>query len=364
MKTIRLHLKERSYEIAIGDGLLARSGALLKRLGLGRDAVVITNRGVRRLYGRRLEASLRKSGCTVRFELVPDSEKAKSSSTALKLISSIATYDKRRSVFIIALGGGVIGDLAGFVAATYKRGIPYVQIPTTLLAQVDSAIGGKTAIDLKIAKNLVGAFYQPRIVISDISLTETLPARQIRNGLAEIIKYGVIKDARLFDFLEKNYADILSRHKQALEFAVTRSSAIKARVVEHDEFDRTGARAVLNFGHTIGHAVEAASSYSSAYDHGESVAIGMVVACDIALRLKTIDPISAERIRSLIGRVGLPTKIKGLGLARIYAALVHDKKFVGGRPRLVIPVSIGRVKIADGVPDTVIKKAIRKNLEA
>ncbi|MDP3804635.1 MAG: 3-dehydroquinate synthase [Candidatus Omnitrophota bacterium] len=359
MKTIRIRLKERSYDIVIGAGLLSKAGVLLRRLRLGRDAVVITNKALLGLYKRDLETSLHKGGFTVRFELVPDSEKAKSSEIALKLISGIAAYDKKRSVFIIAFGGGVIGDLAGFVAAIYKRGVPYVQIPTTLLAQVDSAIGGKTAIDLKIAKNLVGAFYQPRMVISDISLLETLPARQIRNGLAEVIKYGVIKDERLFNYLEKKYSDILRRDKAVLEFVVSRSSLIKARVVEADELDKTGLRAILNYGHTVGHAIESASSYSSRYNHGESVAIGMAVACDISLKLKLIGSKACERIKRLIEKAGLPTKITGLNFSKIRESLAHDKKFAGGKNRLVLPVSIGKVSLVDGVPYNIISEAIK-----
>jgi len=363
LKTIRVRLKERSYDIVIGAGLLSKAGALLQKLRIGKDAVVITNKPLLGLYKRDMETSLRKGRFTIRFELVPDSEKAKSSNVALRLASRIAAYDKKKSVFIIAFGGGVIGDLAGFVAAIYKRGVPYVQIPTTLLAQVDSAIGGKTAIDLNIAKNLVGAFYQPRMVISDISLLETLPARQIRNGLAEVIKYGVIKDRQLFAFLEKKYSDILRRDKASLEFVVSRSSRIKAKIVERDELDRTGLRAILNYGHTVGHAVESASSYSSRYNHGESVAIGMAVACDIASKLKLTSPAVSERIKALIKKTGLPTKITALSLSKICGSLAHDKKFVRGKSRLVLPVSIGKVRIVDGVPDKIISEAIKKNLK-
>ncbi|MFH0764271.1 MAG: 3-dehydroquinate synthase [Candidatus Omnitrophota bacterium] len=363
MKTIHVRLKERSYDIVVGLDLLSKTGALLRKLKIGKDAVVITNKPLMGLYKRDLERSLHKNGFTVRFELVPDSEKAKSSNVALKLASRIAAYDKKRSVFIIAFGGGVIGDLAGFVAAIYKRGVPYVQIPTTLLAQVDSAIGGKTAIDLNIAKNLVGAFYQPRMVISDISLLETLPARQIRNGLAEVIKYGVIKDRRLFAFLEKKYSDILKYDRGSLEYAVLRSSRIKAKVVERDELDRTGLRVILNYGHTVGHAIESASSYSSRYNHGESVAIGMAVACDIALKLKLTNPAVSERIKALIKKIGLPAKITGLSLSKIRGSLAHDKKFMRGKNRFVLPVSVGEVRVFDGVPDKIITEAIKKNLK-
>jgi len=209
MKKIRVNLKDRSYDILIGESLLKGCGPILNRLDIGKDAVIVTNKYLLGLYGTILARSLKRAGISVRFELVPDSERAKSNRTAIELINRIAGYDKGKRLFIIAFGGGVIGDLAGFVAAVYKRGVPYVQIPTTLLAQVDSSIGGKVAIDTPIAKNLIGAFYQPRLVLSDISLIKTLSKRQIRNGIAEILKYGVIKDRNLFEYLKKNHKKIL-----------------------------------------------------------------------------------------------------------------------------------------------------------
>ncbi|MCX5667843.1 MAG: 3-dehydroquinate synthase, partial [Candidatus Omnitrophica bacterium] len=285
MRCVKVNLKDRSYNILIGDGLLSKSGAIIKKLKIGRDAVVITNKSLRHAYGKTLKHSLNRSGISVKFELVPDSEKAKSSHTLLKVLDHIAAYDRNRSVFIIALGGGVAGDLAGFAAAVYKRGIPYVQIPTTLLAQVDSSVGGKAAIDLPAGKNLAGAFYQPKVVISDINVLMSLPQRQVRNGLAEIIKYGVIKDRELFVYLEKNYRKAALLDKKTLSTLITRSVRIKARIVADDELDRKGKRMVLNYGHTIGHAIEAASSYSNRYNHGEAIAIGMCVAADIASKL-------------------------------------------------------------------------------
>lgn len=362
MRSIRVHLKERSYNIAIGTDLIKRVGALLQKLHLGNYAVVITNKRLRRLYGKKIEASLKKSGIMVRFEMVPDSEKAKAADISLNLISRIAAYDKAKTLFIIAFGGGVIGDLAGFVAAIYKRGTPYVQIPTTLLAQADSAIGGKTAIDLPVAKNLIGAFNQPRIVISDISVTKTLSPRQMRSGLAEIIKYGVIKDKILFKFLEDNLDKILNHDCAALEYVVARSSLIKARVVERDELDRTGLRAILNFGHTIGHAIETATAYSGKYNHGESVAIGMCAASDIALETGSIKPRDVRRIKNLIERSGLPTKASGLKFKKVYESLKHDKKFIHGNPRFVLPVSIGRAKVVEGVSDAVIARILKRYL--
>ena len=202
MKKVRVTLKGRPYDILIGPGLFGKSGQLLKRLGLGKDAVIVTNRRLMGLYGEKLCGVLKRSRFSVAVEIVPDSEKAKSSEVAASLLNKIAGHDKYRGIFLIALGGGVVGDLTGFVASIYKRGIPYVQIPTTLLAQVDSAIGGKTAIDLSVAKNLAGAFYQPKVVISDVSLLRSLPKRQLTSGMAEIIKYGVIKDNTLFGYIE------------------------------------------------------------------------------------------------------------------------------------------------------------------
>lgn len=362
MGNIRVNLKDRSYSIVIESDALKKIGGFLKKLCIGKDALVVTNKGLLRLYGMKLERFLSAAGFSVKFEMVPDSERAKSSAVAINLISRIARYDKKRELFIIAFGGGVIGDLAGFVAAIYKRGIPYIQVPTTLLAQVDSSIGGKTAVDLDIAKNLIGAFYQPKIVLSDISLLETLSPRQIASGLSEIIKYGIIKDGRFFEFLERNYTKILLRDLTVMKYVIERSSIIKGRVVESDEFDRLGIRTILNYGHTIGHAVEAAACYSAKYNHGESVAIGMAVAADIAVRLGMISKTEADRIKRLILKCGLPVRITGLSAGRIFDSLLHDKKFERGAIRLVLPVSIGSVKVVDGIGEGAIKKAIKDNI--
>ncbi len=362
MKKIRLSLKERSYDILIGAGLLKRSGAIIRKLDIGRDACIITNKKLHSLYGRELERSLGRAGISARSIFVPDSEKAKSIKTATEVLSKISLYDKNKSVFIVALGGGVVGDLAGFVAASYKRGVPFVQIPTTLLAQVDSSIGGKVAVDLPIAKNLVGAFYQPKIVISDISLAASLSGRQLRAGLAEIIKYGVIKDPKLFSYLEKNFRKILKRDKRALEFVVARSSAIKAAVVSIDEFDNKGRRIMLNFGHTAGHAVEAASGYGEGYNHGEAIAVGMVIAAAISEKLGLLDRSAAAKIERLIKNAGLPVNIKGLKLSQILRSLAHDKKFIGGKNRFVLPTGVGSVKAVVNVPDRIVKETVKERM--
>jgi 3-dehydroquinate synthase len=361
MKRIRVPLGDRSYDIVIGRGVINNCGKELARLDIGKDAVVVTNARVKGLHGKTLRRSLEKSGFSVRFEIVPDSEKAKSISVVSRLLDRLNGYAPGKSVFLAAFGGGVIGDLTGFAAAIYKRGIPYVQIPTTLLAQVDSAIGGKTAVDLAAGKNLVGAFYQPRIVLSDISLMKSLPRRQIQTALAEIVKYGVIKDAVLFRFVENNYKKLF-RGGGELEHVVARCSAIKAAIVARDEFDRTGARAVLNYGHTIGHAIETACGYSGTCTHGEAVAIGMLAASDISLSLGKISAADAGRIERLIKKIGLPSGIRGPKLPAVYAFHLHDKKFTGKTNRFVLPVRIGEARVFDGVPPGAIRNALRERV--
>lgn len=353
-------MKDRSYQVIIGDGLIRRSGRILAGLGIGRDAFIITNAPVARIYGPALRRSLSGSGISSRFAYVPDSEKAKSERVAFGLIRSLSGFDKLKDTFVIALGGGVVGDLAGFVASVYRRGIPYVQIPTTLLAQVDSAIGGKVAIDLPVAKNLVGAFYQPRAVISDISALKTLPKREIRSGLAEVIKYGIIKDRKLFEFLERSMALCLAQDKKALEFIVSRSAAIKAKVVGKDELDRTGLRAILNYGHTIGHAIESASGYREKYNHGEAISIGMAAGAGIAVRMGFLKAPDKARIEDLIRKAGLPVRLKGFSFSALRRSYIYDKKFIHGKSRFVLPVTIGRVRVIEGIPDSVIKKIIEE----
>ena len=362
MNRIRVSLRDRSYDILIGAGLLSKSGSIVKKLDIGRDAVVITNDALRKAYGNPLKRSLDRSGISVRFELLPDSEKAKSSQTLLKVLDHIAAHDRKKSVFIIALGGGVVGDLSGFAASVYKRGIPYVQIPTTLLAQVDSSVGGKVAIDLSAAKNLAGAFCQPKIVISDMNVLMSLSPRQIRNGLAEIIKYGSVMDRELFVYLEKNYRKAVDLDKKVLGHLIMRSVGIKARLVEGDELDKKGKRIALNYGHTIGHAIEAASSYSNRYNHGEAIAIGMCIAADIAVKLNLLKREDAERIERLIKKCGLPTKIRGLKFNKIYEAHLRDKKFVAGKNRFVLPCALGSVRVVKMIPNRVIAQAIKERL--
>jgi 3-dehydroquinate synthase len=359
MKKIRLPLGRASYTIVIGSRVLSAAGARIKALGAGTDAIIITNSRIARLYAAALKSSLARQNISSRIILVPDTERAKSIDMARRILERIAARDTLRKTFIIALGGGVVGDLAGFVASLYKRGIPFVQIPTTLLAQVDSAIGGKTAVDLPIAKNLAGTFYQPRIVLSDVDVLASLPRRQIANGLAEIIKYGVIKEAALFAYLERNFPGILGRDRRMLAHIIDRSSRIKAAVVAKDEYDVKGVRAILNFGHTIGHAIETASGYSGRYTHGEAIALGMIVASDIALALGIMALSDRNRIEALIRNCGLPTLMRGVQLSDIKKAFLHDKKFTNRKNRFVLPTKIGSVRIVEGIPEKIIIDALK-----
>lgn len=361
MKTIKVNLKERSYDVLIGSKISGSLGKYIKKIGLGNDAYCVTNSLIKRKYGQVLKNSLSAEGFDLRFKLIADTEKSKSLNTAEKVINDLALYDKKKSPFIIAFGGGVVGDLAGFVASIYKRGIPYIQIPTTLLAQVDSSIGGKTAVDLTAGKNLAGSFYQPRLVISDVILLKSLDARQLRSGLAEVIKYAAIKDPAMFNYLEKNYKKILSRDPSTLEFIVGRCSRIKAGIVAEDEREQKGIRTILNFGHTIGHAIEAASGYRG-YNHGEAVALGMAAALDISKETGLLKANTALRIENLIKKSGLPVKIKNLSLARIMRAQYKDKKFKGAKNRFVLLKDIGKVQIKEDLPEGLIIKAARRRL--
>ena len=361
MKKIRVSLGRKSYDIIVCNKGLRRLGAIAKKIDIGTDAIVITNRYVKKILGNSVKKSMTSAGFNVNFQIIPDSEKAKSEKCCIKLLNNISKIDgTSRRIFIIALGGGVTGDLAGFVASIYKRGVPYIQVPTTLLAQVDSAIGGKVAIDLEVGKNLAGAFYQPRIVFSDVSLLNTLSKKDLVSGMAEVIKYAVIKSPGLFNFLMKNYDKVLKYDKKSLEYIVYTCSAIKARVVEKDEFDNKNIRVILNLGHTIGHAIEAGAHYTKAYNHGQAVSLGIIAALFISRNLNLIDKNLCKKIYGLIQKIGLPTSIKGkkLDAKDIFSAQEHDKKFIRGKNRFVLPIKIGKVIVKENIPKALIKKSI------
>jgi len=357
MTKVKVNLGKRSYTIIIGCGILNQLGGYLVKLNIGADAFIITNNFLKDKYGAKLAYVLSGAGFSAHFKIVADSEKSKSIQTASLVIKDLAEFDRKKKVFIIAFGGGVVGDLSGFVASVYKRGINYVQIPTTLLAQVDSAIGGKTAVDLDSGKNLVGTFYQPRIVFSDIDFLKSLDTKQLRSGMAEVIKYALIKDRRLFAFLENKHKKIIAGNASALEIIVSSCSKIKAQITNCDEKEVLGIRTILNFGHTIGHAIEAASGYRG-YNHGQAVGLGMIVAADLSSELDLINKKLAARIENLIKLYGLPVKIEGLSIAKIIGAYYHDKKFSGKENKFVLIRGIGKPIIVRNIRLDLIKEAI------
>lgn len=361
MLSVKVALNENSYDIVIGHQILRDLPMRIAHLGLGQDAVVVTNPVIWRHHGVTLEKSLRGHGFSVKVISVPSGERSKSANMALRVIREIATYGAGKDLFIIAFGGGVVGDLAGYVAAVYKRGIPYIQVPTTLLAQVDSAIGGKVAIDLPFGKNLVGAFYQPKIVWSDVALLKTLSLRQVRNGLAEAVKYGVISDRGLLDYIDQNAKVILRLEPRAISRVVQDCSKIKARVVAADERETRGVRTILNFGHTIGHAIETADRYQH-YLHGEAIALGMRVACEISCRMKWLSRAEAARVNELLSKLGLPQKIRQVRVQDILRFMVFDKKFKAKKNRFVLATGMGSVKVVAGIKPQVIRAAIESYL--
>src|SRR5581483_6005526 len=308
MRSVKVPLGDRSYEIFIGRGLLAKLGSECARLGLGRRCAVISDRNVARRFAKNALRSLAAAGFEPLLITVPAGETAKSLKSVQQCYDELAKHRLERKSFVVALGGGVVGDLAGFVAATYLRGIAFVQVPTTLLAQVDSSVGGKVGVNLKAGKNLVGAFHQPRLVLCDLDTLDTLPLREFRAGLAEVIKYGIIYDANLFRELERIVPKLLKGDRSALAKVVARCCEIKAEVVSQDETE-TGLRAILNFGHTIGHAIENSVGYGK-FLHGEAISIGQVAAAKLSNRILKLPQHDVERIENLFRRAGLPPQIK------------------------------------------------------
>ncbi len=355
MKKIKVRLGKSGYEIYMGSGLLAQVGRRLKESGFSDKLVIITNPVVERLYGEALGQKLISEGFRVTTLLVPDGEEQKSLENAGRLYHELSNFYAERTTPILALGGGVIGDLAGFVAATYLRGVPLVHVPTTLLSHVDSSIGGKVAVNHGQLKNTIGAFYQPRLVISDVSTLKTLPPREMSNGLAEVIKSAVIRDEDFFTYLEKNLDYITALDFGELEEVVSRTAKIKAEVVEEDERD-LGLRNILNYGHTIGHAIESVTDFK--VGHGKAVAIGMIAAAKISNKLGILDIKELARLRDLIKRANLPTKIADLDIGRIIQTMSHDKKIVAGKIRFVLPKTIGDVFITDEVSLSLVEQVL------
>ncbi len=368
MRRLTVRLKERSYKILIGHDLMPRAGRFIRDTRIAqKNLLIVSQKPVAALYLRTLEESLLREGFRVSTfitQAARNSEEDKSQRVWARLIQKIASVDgQNHSVALVALGGGVIGDLTGFAASVYRRGIPYIQIPTTLTAQVDSAIGGKTAIDLPQGKNLLGSIYQPKLVLSDLGTLDSLSSRSWSDGLAEVIKYGVIKDTKLFTALEKQNKDSLRQNRRFLEEVIFRCAKTKAEIITKDEKDTRGIRMILNFGHTGGHAIEAACGYSRQYTHGEGVALGMLLACEIAKKTQVLkDPGLFERLEKTILKYELPLFYKGLATGAVLKAMGYDKKAIAGSNRFVLPAALGKMTIVRDIPQALIEEclALRK----
>lgn len=359
--TIRVGLDERSYDIHVGPNLLAQAGSLLKPFARGRVPVV-TDAHVEKLHLQNFLASLSDAGIAARTIVLPAGEGTKSFAGLEKLTSELLASGVDRSGLVVALGGGVIGDLTGFAAGVLKRGIHFAQIPTTLLAQVDSSVGGKTAINVAEGKNLVGLFHQPRVVIADTTVLSTLPRRELLAGYAEVVKYGALGDAQFFAWLEENGAAALDGNMTAMQKAVAHSCQMKADIVARDERE-TGDRAFLNLGHTFGHALEAATGYSDRLLHGEGVAIGMALALRLSARLGYTSSIDCERMERHLRKVGLPAVIKDIPGPRPSAEVLleymaHDKKAKDGRLTFVLTKGIGHAFTNDNVPTEAVREIL------
>ncbi|HEX9663614.1 MAG TPA: 3-dehydroquinate synthase [Candidatus Binatia bacterium] len=343
MKTLTVNLGDRSYPIYVGAGILARAGEFLQAAGLRGKVAVVSNPTVAKLYIEPVKEALARAGFEVVSMLIPDGEEHKNLNSLATIYDRLVRARFERKSIVLALGGGVVGDLAGFAAATYLRGVPYVQVPTTLLAQVDSSVGGKTAVNHRDGKNLIGAFYQPRLVLIDVEMLRSLPRRELVAGLAEVIKYGIIEDAGLFSVLEDKIHRLIGLDGALLSQVIAASCAIKARVVEQDERE-DDYRAVLNFGHTIGHALEAATGFSE-FLHGEAVGVGIAKATAISLRHRFCDQQTLNRIRRLIEKTGLPSDLpKSVTKEGLIQGMELDKKSAGGKIKFVMCAGIGKTR--------------------
>jgi len=358
VRTVTVLPGPRSYRIKIGTGLLDRLGHECAELKLGARCAIISDTNVQPRFGDAAQRALTKAGFDPVVLTVPAGERAKSLRTVEGCYNKLAAHRLERKSFLVALGGGVVGDLAGFVAASYLRGIPFVQVPTTLLGQVDSSVGGKVGVNLKAGKNLVGAFHQPRLVLCDLATLSTLPMREYRAGLAEVIKYGIISDAAFYRRLERDLPKLLAREPKTLAAIVARCCEIKAEVVRQDETE-SGLRAILNFGHTIGHALEAISHYGK-YLHGEAISIGQVAAARLSARVLGLSQIDVERIRTLFEQAGLPTEVKlsPSQLHHLMAAMSLDKKVASGEIKFVLARKIGEVKFGLRVSEKLLQQTL------
>jgi len=358
MQEIRVKLGERSYNIAIGNNILDNIGDALKSLDLSPKIAVVSNPTILELYGERVSNSIKEAGFDLLTVTVPDGEEYKDLLQLQHIYDELLGHKLDRASALIALGGGVIGDMTGFAASTYMRGIAYIQVPTTLLAQVDSSVGGKTGVNHKLGKNMIGTFWQPRLVWVDTETLGTLPERELLAGLAEVIKYGIIYDEKLFDFLADNKDKIIALDGEAVAHIVQRSCEIKAEVVAKDERE-AGLRAILNYGHTIGHAVETVTEYKK-FLHGEAVAIGMCLEAKLSRMLNLIDEVQVAKIEDVIDSYGLPSKKPSyISAHSIFLSMQLDKKAVAGELKFILPEKIGSVRIHKGVSEDILREVLR-----
>ena len=352
---LNVALGERSYPIHIGCGLLSDPELIAPYIER-KSAVVVTNETVAPLYLELLRSTLKKSGISTLPVILPDGEAFKTWHTLNTIFDTLLGAHCERSTTLIALGGGVIGDMGGFAAACYQRGMPFIQIPTTLLSLVDSSVGGKTAINHPLGKNMIGAFYQPKFVLADIDTLDTLPDRELSAGLAEVIKYGLIRDVAFFEWLEVNIEKLLQRDKVALAYAIHRSCANKAEVVAADEREN-GERALLNLGHTFGHAIETGMGYGE-WLHGEAVAAGTLIAAELSCKIGWLSEVHLSRVEKIFLRAQLPVLAPSLGVGRYLELMHHDKKVQDGKLRLVLLKGIGNAVLSDETDEHQICSAI------
>ncbi len=357
VQTVRVNLAERGYDIEIGTESIGRIGQFCSERGRVTHAVVITDARVEHPHAENVVKGLAASGVQVDLLVVPSGEDSKSMEVANRLWEKLFAMGADRKTVIVAVGGGVVGDLAGFVAATYARGITLFQVPTTLLAQVDSAVGGKVGINLPQGKNMVGAFWQPRGVLIDTSTLKTLPDREYRSGLAEVVKYGMIMDAEFFGYLEKKVSKLIDRRHDVLEYIVARCCQLKADVVSADEREESGQRVILNYGHTFCHALEAITHYGT-YLHGEAVSIGMICAARLAKRLGRVDAALVKRQHDLLAALGLPVTLLDVDHEAMLEAMMHDKKVEHGKLRFVLPTKIGHVELVGDIDSADVSAAL------
>lgn len=358
MAELKVELGDKSYYIHIGTNWLSSLSSLLKQFNFSSKALIITDSNIIKLYSEKVAELFRSAGMTAEVFAIDAGEQSKSVAQAMEIYTKAIEMNLDRKSPIVALGGGVVGDLAGFIAATYLRGVPFIQVPTSLLAQVDSSVGGKVAVNHPLGKNLIGAFYQPELVFIDTKVLGTLPDRELYTGLAEVIKYGIIADASFFQYLNENAAKILSKDPTAIIKAIKRSCEIKANVVSADERE-TGLRAILNFGHTIGHAIEAYTKYSR-YNHGEAVAIGMHGAALISYHLGLCSNQVVDKIKNSILNFRLPLKADSCSKDEIVPLLSRDKKAINGQINWVLVNDIGSVSIVNNVPEAIIRTVLNE----